>query len=207
MNKKIKQKEINFKEIIKLFFELGQLRRVHHSGFKLTGIENPDSVAEHTLRVAQIGYVLAKMENADENKVTKICLFHELGETRVGDANRVELRYRSYFYLKKSELEAYKDQVKILPEKIKKDLTFLMEEFDERKTLEARCAKDADYLEQALTAKEYIDIGYKGCKDWIKNVKKALKTGTAKKFLKVIEKTDRNEWWGKLKELKEVLAK
>jgi len=201
-----KQKRKDLKGIVKLFFELGHLRRVQHIGFKLAGIKEPDSVAEHTTRVSQIGYVLAKMEKADANKVTVMCLFHELGEARVNDSHRVELRYRNYLDLKKSEIKAYKEQVRILPSKIKKELSDLIDEFEERKTLEAKCAKDADYLDQALTAKEYIDIGYKACKDWIKNIKKALKTKTAKEFLRVIEITDRNDWWEDLKRLNEVLG-
>lgn len=74
-------------------------------------------------------------------------------------------------------------------------------EFEERKTREAVCAKDADYLEQAVTAREYVEQGYRGCQDWINNVKKALKTKTAKKWIEEIEKADPNGWWKGLKKL------
>lgn len=204
---KRKQKTNNLTKIVKFLFELGHLRRIHHSGFKLAGVKEPDSVAEHTTRTAQIGYILAKMENTDANKVAIMCLFHELGETRIGDSNRVKLRYHNYLDIKKSEMKAYKEQVKALPEKIERQLVLSMKEFDKKTSLEAKCAKDADYLEQAVTAKEYIDIGYRGCRDWLKNIKKALKTKTAKRILKVIEKTDRNDWWKNLKRLNEVLKK
>jgi len=205
-----KQKELknnNLKKIVKLFFEMGQLRRVRHIGFTCAGVDNPDSVAEHTARVAQIGFILADMEKADSYKVTVMCLFHDLGEARVNDAHRIATRYYSYFKLKNAEFRAFQDQVSILPNKSGKTLLKLMSEFEERKTLEAKCAKDADYLDQAVSAKEYIDIGYKGCKDWLKNIKKALKTESAKKLLSIIEKTDRNDWWDNLKDLKEVLSK
>lgn len=191
----------NLKEIAKLFFEFGHLRRVAHTGWSLTGVEKPDSVAEHSLRVAQIGYILADMENADANKVTVMCLFHDLGETRTGDHHRVATNYLEYFTAKDAEDAAFKEQVSVLPKKSKNELAILMDEFNERKTLESKCAKDADYLEQAVTAKEYIDIGYKGCQDWINNIKKAVKTETAKKFIEEIEKTERNDWWWDLKKL------
>jgi putative hydrolase of HD superfamily len=197
----------NLRKITNLFFEFGQLRRVPHVGFTMAGVEKPDSVAEHTARVAQIGYVLSKMENADTGKVVLMCLFHDLGEARVNDSHRVETRYHNYFALKKAEMKAFKEQVSLLPEKMEKELSGLMDEFEQRKTIEAKCVKDADYLEQAVSAKEYLDIGYKGCEDWIKNIKKALKTKTAKEFLKIIKTTNRNDWWKYLKRFEEVLSK
>jgi putative hydrolase of HD superfamily len=200
-------KQTKLKKIVKLFFEFGQLRRVQHIGFTVPGVDKPDSVAEHTTRAAQIGYILAKIEKADAHKVGIMCLFHDLGEARVGDSHRIETRYHSYFALKNAENKAFKEQVQNLPKDTENELSELMDEFEERKTLEAKCAKDADYLEQAVSAKEYADIGYKGCLEWLITVRKALKTKTAKKFLEIIKRTDRNEWWENLKQLDEVLQK
>ncbi|MGC9308938.1 MAG: HD domain-containing protein, partial [Thermoplasmatota archaeon] len=42
-------------------YELGMLRRIRREGWRLAGIE-PESVAAHSLRAAQIGYLLACME-------------------------------------------------------------------------------------------------------------------------------------------------
>lgn len=53
-------KTISLKKIITFIFELVQLRRIKHEGWRLVGIDNPESVAEHSLRAAQIGYILAK---------------------------------------------------------------------------------------------------------------------------------------------------
>jgi hypothetical protein len=53
----------------------------------------------------------------------------------------------------------------------------------------------------ALSAREYLCLGYKGMQDWINNVKKALETKSAKKLLKVIEKSDINDWWQGLKKM------
>jgi len=51
------------KNIANYIFEVGVLRRERHNGFKLIGIDDPDSVAEHSLRAAQIGYILTFLEN------------------------------------------------------------------------------------------------------------------------------------------------
>ena len=54
------------KEILKFFFEMGQLSRVKREGWRLLGMETPESIADHSLRAAQIGWVLAKLEGYKE---------------------------------------------------------------------------------------------------------------------------------------------
>lgn len=61
-------------------------------------------------------------------------------------------------------------------------------------------ARDADYLEQAITAKEYFDIGYKSAWNWIERVEKVLKTPSAKELCGLLKKTDSASWWNGLKE-------
>jgi len=187
------------KELTKFLFEIGQMRRVKHCGWQLAGVKEPDSIAEHSHRAAQIAFVLAKMEEADPYKTSFMALIHDNGEVRINDAHRIATRYID---TKKGERKAALDQFGRLPDSTEKDFREVYEEFEERKTPEAKCAKDADYLEQAITAKEYIDIGYKGCTDWIVNIKKALITDSAKEILKEIESIDRNEWWEGLKKMK-----
>ena len=62
-------------------------------------------------------------------------------------------------------------------------------------------AKDADLLEQALTAKELVEICYKYAQDWINNVGKRIKTKSAKKIWDELKKTDSNSWWQGLKKV------
>ena len=49
-------------KITQLIFEGMHLKQIKHEGFRLAQIPYPDSVAEHSLLAAQIGYILAKME-------------------------------------------------------------------------------------------------------------------------------------------------
>lgn len=190
----IKERE----NIVKFFLELGQMWRVKHAGWTIAGVKDPESIAEHSHRAAQIGYVLAFLEGVDPAKVVLMVLIHDNGEARVNDSHRVANRYVN---IKQAEVNAALEQFKRLPRKVEKAFREIYQEFEERKTKEAQCAKDADYLEQAIAAKEYIDLGVKGCQDWINNIKKVLKTKTAKELIKVIEKTDINDWWQGLKKL------
>lgn len=77
----------------------------------------------------------------------------------------------------------------------------LFEEYEDKKSKEAIIARDADMLETAFQAKEYLDLGYKACQDWINNVEKCIKTKTAKKLLKVAKKTPFTDWWRGLKKI------
>jgi len=49
-------------EITKFIFECFQLKRIKHEGWRIIGVENPDSVAAHSLSASQIAYILAQKE-------------------------------------------------------------------------------------------------------------------------------------------------
>jgi len=186
------------KNILNLLFEFGQLKRVKRSGWWDIGIKDPESVADHTARTCFIGYVLSKLENVDSEKVILMILSHDLPESRIGDQNKVGARYID---VKVGERNALKDQIENLPKNIRDELLTLYQEFKEDKTKEALVAKDADYLECAIQAKEYWDVGYKKAKNWIDNVGKVLKTKSAKEIFGLIKKSDSLGWWKGLKKL------
>ena len=50
------------KKIVNFIFELNQLKRQAHTGWWFVGVKDPDTVAEHAFRAAQIGYILAVKE-------------------------------------------------------------------------------------------------------------------------------------------------
>ena len=186
------------KDILNLIYEFGQLKRTKRSGWWDAGVKDPESVAEHTARTCFLGYILSKLENVDSKKVILMVISHDFPEARTNDQGRVADRYID---VKPSERKALEDQVKNLPENIRKELLALHQEFEERKTKEALVAKDADYLECAIQAKEYLDIGYKKAENWIDNVGKVLKTKSAKEIFKLIKKSDSLDWWKSLKKL------
>ena len=77
----------------------------------------------------------------------------------------------------------------------------MLNELEARKTKEAIVAKDADYLECFIQAKEYYDIGYREVKDWMKNTRNAMKTKSAKKLADRAAKMSAHAWWTGLKKL------
>lgn len=182
------------KEYAKFFFELGAMRFVPRSGWHLIGIKDPESIAEHTTRSAQIAFILAVLEGHKEpEKVATMVLFHDMGETRVGDINKVGARY-----VEKKEKEAVSDQLSPLPE-ISDKIILMWEDVEGRVTEAGNIAKDADSLECALTAKEYMEQGYGKASDWFERSTSRLQTESAKKIAEELKTTSPNDWWDGLK--------
>ena len=184
------------KDLAKFLYEVGQLKRVKRSGWWIAGVENPESVAEHSFRTAAIAYLLAKLEGADAGKATLMALFHDIGEARTNDLHRIVRRYVDW---ENVDQRVIKDQSKRLPAHISEEMTSLLLEFEEAISLEARIVRDADLLECLVQAREYQDLGYKDVADWIKNSKAALVTRSAKKIAEASVKTKSKEWWRGLK--------
>lgn len=186
----------DYKCLTKFLFEVGQLNRVKRSGFTLIGVKDTQSVAEHQARATIIAYFLAKLEKADVEKCLITCLFHDVPETRLNDLHKVGHRYIDF---KKAEEEALKEQIQNLPENAGKEILDYFISYRKDKTKEGIIVRDADLLENALEAKEYLDKGLKHAQNWLDNIRKALVTDSAKNILAEIEKSDPCEWWQGLK--------
>lgn len=194
------RQNIKMEDITKFFFELGQLKRVKRSGWWLAGIKDPESVAEHSFRAVIIGRIIAELENANKDKVTMMLLFHDVPEARINDTHKVGARY-----VNKAEIKVLEEQITRLPESIGKEIIDNFKEMDQNKTKEASIAKDADLLECAFQAKEYIEQNYSDCENWVCNVEKQLVTRTAKKIMNIMKKTKSNSWWYGLKHIEGLL--
>ena len=153
-------------DITKFFFELGTLKRTERAGWSVTGISKPEVIAAHAYRAVVIGYMLAELEKCDKNKVMRMLMFHDIPETRIGDLHKVAA---SYLNSEEGEAKAAADQSKLLPSSVGNEYVELIKEFNAKKTKEAIVAKDADYLEAAVTAKEYLVNGYKHSEEFLEN--------------------------------------
>jgi len=178
------------KDVANFLFEVGMLKKTPRSGFQFLGSGN-ESVAEHVSRTIFIGYALSKLEDSvDELQLLKMCLFHDLPETRTGDMNYVNKRYVTV-----DEEQAVKDLTETLF--FGNEMAAIIAEFNERKTLTAMLAHDADQLSLILQLKECGDLGNKYSHEWIDYALKRLTTETAKKLAAEILRTDSSEWWFK----------
>lgn len=184
-NRSINQRIVNF------LFEAGTLRKIAraHRQTLLTD-DLSDNIASHSFRVTIIGYFLAVEEKVDITKVILMCLFHDIAEARSGDRNWVQKKYSKVF-----NEELLKDQLQSLP--FSSQLVNLALEYGQRRSHEARVAKDADLLDQILLLKEYSWNGNQEAGLWLegKEQEKNLKSKSAKELAKIIYKSRPSQWW------------
>ncbi len=178
----------NFKDIVNFFFEAGMLSKTPRSGFQFLGT-GKQSVAEHSFRVAIIGFALARLEgDVDVFKVLQMSLFHDLPETRTGDLN-----YVNKHYVEAKENEAIEDLAATLP--FGREIEKILDELKRNNTKEAQLVHDADQIELILNLKEQLDLGNKYASRWIHFAKGRLKTDIGKKIADQITETDSTAWW------------
>jgi putative hydrolase of HD superfamily len=176
------------KNIANFLFEAGMLKRTPRSGFQFLGT-GAESVAEHIFRTTYIGYALGKLaEGVNVDRMIKMCLFHDLAESRTGDLNYVNKKY-----VNANEKKAIDDLAQTLP--FGSEIKELIHEFNEGKTEEASLARDADQLEMILALKEYKDVGNRYADEWLEFSYKRLQTDAARELAKVILETDSSLWW------------
>lgn len=178
----------DLKRVIHFFFEIGMLKKTPRSGFQFLGSGN-ESVADHTFRVAVIGFSMAKLtEGADPFKVAGLCLFHDVPEARTGDLNYLNKRYVDIH-----EREAIRDLTESLP--FAEDMLELLGEYEHGQSLEAQLAHDADQLDLILELKQQSDLGNRYALEWVRFARKRLQTGVGKELAMHILATDFNAWW------------
>ena len=178
----------DLKRVIHFFFEIGMLKKTPRSGFQFLGSGN-ESVADHTFRVAVIGFSMAKLtEGADPFKVAGLCLFHDVPEARTGDLNYLNKRYVDIH-----EREAIRDLTESLP--FAADMLELLGEYEHGQSLEAQLAHDADQLDLILELKQQSDLGNRYALEWVRFARKRLQTGVGKELAMHILATDFNAWW------------
>lgn len=157
-------------------FELGILKRLRRTGWSHVGIRDAESVAEHSLRVAQLAALIAAEEGADPARAALLAVWHDSQETRTGDLPHTARRY----FGGRIDVEAVTaDQVSRLPEAAAKTVREAVAEYESQASAEAQCARDADKLECLLQAVEYRAGGNTGVEGWITSSREALRTGTA----------------------------
>jgi putative hydrolase of HD superfamily len=178
------------RDIADFLFEVGMLKKTPRSGFQFLG-SGCESVAEHVLQTLTIGYVLCKLDPAaDELKVLRLCLVHDLPEARTGDMN-----YMNKKYVQVDEKKAIRELAE--PLFFGGEIEASLDEFNEKGTRESLIAHDADQLSLILQLKECGDLGNKYSQEWIRFAVRRLATENARQLAGSIIETDSSNWWFK----------
>lgn len=142
----------SLKKLIRVFLTLQWTKELPRQGFLFFGFKRNevDSVAAHTYTVTLLAYFLAEQlkkegRKIDVEKVIKMGLLHDLGETIIGDIGHSAKKFAGQETIHKVEERAINTLLEQLD--FKKELIELTREYNGRKTLEAKLVKIADNLD------------------------------------------------------------
>lgn len=136
----------------------GILKKVRRAGWiKKAKITNPESVADHSFRMAILGAYLSESMKLDELKVIRMCLIHDLAESEIGDI--VPEEKESEDIHRDLEDRSMRRIFANLPEKARKRFTSDWRELLAMKTRESKLVWQIDKLEMGIQMKDYISDG------------------------------------------------
>lgn len=183
------------KRVLYLIQQASMLMEMPRTHVRNLGNNTPDTIASHCYQVSIIAYCLARMEGLSHEsglKAMSMGTLHDLAEARTGDADFVAKNYVTI-----DEERALQDQFAGLP--FGEDLLKLLHEYEERESMEAKCAKDADiiaqmYIEWVLTwrGNKLAERWFEG--DFIHRVP-FLRTESAKEMALEMKDSHPHEWW------------
>ncbi len=125
------------------------------TGWQLRGIEDPESVADHSWGVSLLCLFYADRAGVDADRALRMAVLHDLAEAETGDyATRADPNAETVDPDEKERAE--RAAIATLLEPFDDgELRALWEEYEARETPEAQFVKDADLLDMCLQALQY----------------------------------------------------
>ncbi|MER7827036.1 HD domain-containing protein [Streptomyces sp. NPDC096097] len=171
-------------------YEAGTLKHTRRTGWWMAGVNDPESVAEHSWRTSLIASIIAKLEGADPARAAFLAVWHDTQETRTGDVNHLGKKYATGA----DPVAVTADQTVGMPDGLASVIQELVAEYEAKDSPEAVCARDADKLECMLQGIEYRAQGYANAQRWIDNSRARLTTATGRRLADELLGQDPLDW-------------
>jgi putative hydrolase of HD superfamily len=149
-------------QVIRFMMMAEKLKDVFRTGWKLSGVDRPESVADHTFGVAFLSMLLGDQLNLDTERMIKMALIHDVTESKLGD-----IHYESQKYLGKAALQKAEEQA--AKEILTDAYLDIWKEFTARSTREAQIVAACDKLELYMQALRYEKAGHRGLEHFWEN--------------------------------------
>lgn len=167
------------KKILKFFLEVSCLKSIQRQGWVMSGVKDPESVADHTFGVMFLAWTLGRKSDLGMRKLLVLSLLHELCEVYAGDltpyhgilpkdlkkqeemmkrwirlpqSQKEKLSSRKYLLEKK----AIERLLRPLPADLGKKIFAVWIEYEKVMTKEGRLVKQIDMLEALLQGFTYF---------------------------------------------------
>ncbi len=151
--------------LVDLLLSAGAMKNLPRTGWRLAGIKDCESVADHSFRAALIALLLGDLiEGVDRDRLLRMAVLHDLPEATVTDLPLRAVQSMGRDVKRKAEQDAW---TRLLPEGgVLDEWRALWEEFEGGLTVEARLVRVADKLEMLLQAYEYERTGFRDLDDF-----------------------------------------
>lgn len=167
------------------FFNIvSELKKIPRKGWKeKLGLENPESVADHSYITAIMAMIISDLNGLDTQKILKMSLLHDLAESITGDLMPEEISKKDKVEL---ENQTISDIFAKLPANLANDYAKIWYEYQEAKSKESELVHEVDRLEMALQARKYLSEGLSEDKleTFFSSARKDIKS---KEILKILE--------------------
>ncbi|MFH0848362.1 MAG: HD domain-containing protein [archaeon] len=137
---------------------VGCLKKILRAGWVEVGIDKPESVADHSYRVAILAMLFGDLKGLDTERMLRMALLHDLPESITGDLTPTQKSGQSQHAI--MERKAVESTFSNLPEALKKKYVELFQEYRNQLSPEAILLNELDKLEMGLQAIEYHRNGY-----------------------------------------------
>jgi len=168
----------NPRDLIDFFTKIGRLKRIKRTGWVLRGVREPESIADHSFRLAIMAWIFGQGKKLDILRAIKMALVHDLCEVFAGDAtpydewvekgkhvnnrqvfNRWPLRLTKEEKERRAGSKRGKETRSLeevgLPEDLRDEIVGLWTEYEEGLTREAALVRQIDKMENMISACEY----------------------------------------------------
>ena len=152
----------DIEDLLKFMHTCEKLKKETRKGWTRYEIQEPESVADHSWRMAVICLALDNMNDLDTGKMIRMALIHDLAEALTGDITPGDGITRE----KKLEMERTAMGSILQDVDDWGELMSLWEEYNAGETREARAVGAVDRLEMALQAVEYDRSGTRGLEEF-----------------------------------------
>lgn len=139
-----------------LVLEAEALKRTARAGWARIGVRRPESVADHSWRLALMAMLYAEQQGLDAGRAVRIAILHDLGEVRIGDRMPGEWTPARKH---RREAAALRSMLKVLPAAQRRRWMALWLDYERGTSPEARLVAELDKLEMAAQALAYEQRG------------------------------------------------
>lgn len=218
----LESEHIFMEKTVNFFIEVNKLKELPRTGWVLRKAKHPETVAEHTFRVALMNWIFAKLTGINAERVIKISLSHDLCEVYAGDVTPFFYRLRDVPKSKKEREKFFRKYVRLdgktktkrgkekfnlekksllklikhLKPEIKKEIFSSWISYETKNTKEGDFARQVDKIETLLQAIDYFGTdkdSFANC--WWEECEENTEHPLLLEFLKVIQK----KFYGKVK--------